>query len=358
MNENLHILESLKHSSPIIQLIWGLSCLFFIIIAILTFYLKYLRNHLRVNEKIETKYQEIYESYLVTYLYAGNDEEAFSSEQQIIIEKLKKYAADPFKRKIIVSTLLKLRNEISGEMGESIDKLFIKLGLLRYSLAKLRSKKWDVIAIGIRELTQFKIKAVHKIIMNNINHPKREVRKEMQFYLVHLYAFEGLEFLNVLETPLSEWDQIQLLEVLQLNNNTQIADIKPWLKSSNDSVVIFALKIAKVYNQFEAKEVLIELLNHKCEDVRINAISALSHLNIIEAKNILKNNFNDRGHEEQIGFLKMMENVYEASDKTFLMEHINHKSTEIKLLVIEVLKNINFEEFALNEAELKKTLTA
>ncbi|WP_395048885.1 HEAT repeat domain-containing protein [Flavobacterium sp.] len=358
MNNNLHFLESLKHSSSIIQLVWGLSGIFFIFIALLIIYLKYLRNHLRVNEKIEAKYQEKYELYLVTYLYAGNYDEAFSPEQQSIINELKKCVADPFKRKIIISTLLKLRNEISGEMGESVDTLFIKLGLLRYSLAKLRNKKWDVIATGIRELTQFKIKSVHKIIMNNINHPKREVRKEMQLYLVHLYAFKGLEFLNVLETSLSEWDQIQLLEVLQLNNEAQIVDIKPWLKSSNDSVVLFALKLAKVYNQFEAKEELIELLNHESEDIRINAISALSHLNIFEVKNILKNKFKERSDEEQIAFLKMIENVYDNNDKHFLQEHLHHENFEINLLVCEILKSINFEEGGLNEAELNKSLTA
>ena len=122
MNHNLNILETLKHSAPIIQLIWGFSFVFFSIIVLLTIYLKYLRNHLRVKEKIEAKYQEEYETYLVTYLYAGNDDEAFSTKQQSIINELKKCIADPFKRKIIISTLLKLRNEISGEIAESIDK--------------------------------------------------------------------------------------------------------------------------------------------------------------------------------------------------------------------------------------------
>lgn len=357
MNTN-DILEYFENTSLIIQLVWLFSGIFLTIICLLAFYLKYLRNYLRANEKIVDKYQEKYESYLVTYLYAGNDNEAFSVEQLKIINKLKKSIANPFKRKIIVSILLKLRNEISGEMAESIDKLFVKLGLLRYSLAKLRNKKWEVIATGIRELTQFKIKAVHKIIMNNINHPKKEIRKEMQLYLVYLYAFKGLDFLNVLETSLSEWDQIQLLEILQINNDTQIADIRPWLKSSNDSVVNFTLKLAKVYNQFEAKEELIELLHHKSEDVRINAISALSDLNIFEAKNILKNNFNESSLEEQIAFIKMMRNVYEASDKPFILEQIHHENSEIRLLVMEILKNINFEGYALYEAEFKKALTA
>lgn len=357
MNTN-DILGYFENTSLIIKLVWFFSGIFLTIICLLAFYLKYLRNYLRANEKIVDKYQAKYESYLVTYLYAGNDNEAFSPEQLKIIDKLKKSIANPFKRKIIVSILLKLRNEISGEMGESIDKLFVKLGLLRYSLAKLRNKKWEVIAIGIRELTQFKIKAVHKIIMNNINHPKKEVRKEMQLYLVYLYAFKGLDFLNVLQTSLSEWDQIQLLEILQINNDTQIADIRPWLKSSNDSVVVFTLKLAKVYNQFEAKEELIELLHHKSEDVRINTISALSDLNIFEAKNILKNNFNERSHEEQIAFIKMMANVYEAGDKPFILEQIHHENSEIRLLIMEILKNINFEEYALYEAEFKKALTA
>lgn len=358
MNDNLYIFESLKNSSPIIQYNYWLSSIFLAIIGILTFYLKYLRNYLRGNEQIEAKYKEEYETYLVTYLYAGNNDKSISAEQLSIINELKEYVADPFKRKVIISTLIKLRSEISGEMGESIDQLFIKLGLLRYSLAKLRDKKWDVIAIGIRELTQFKIKAVHKIIMNNINHPIKEVRKEMQLYLVHLYAFKGLEFLNVLESHLSEWDQIQLLEILQLNNDTQIADIKPWLKSANDSVVNFTLKLAKVYNQFDTKNELIELLSHKSEEVRINAISALSHLNIFEAKTILKNSFNERSHEEQIVFLKMMENVYENSDKAFLLKHMNHENFEIKLFVMGILKNINFEEFSFKEVELIKTVTA
>ena len=357
MNENIFLLESSKDSSPIILLSWWLSGLFLLIILFTIFYVKTLRNQLRVKGDIEAKYQEDYEVCLVTYLYAGNEEETFSSEQLLIISELKESVADPFRRKIIISTLLKLRNEISGEMAESIDKLYVKLGLLRYSLAKLRNKKWDVIANGIRELTQFKIKAVHQIVMNNINHPTKEVRKEMQLYLVHLYAFKGLDFLNVLETPLSEWDQIQLLEILQLNNDTQIIDIKPWLKSSNDSVVNFTLKLAKVYNQFEAKEELINLLNHGSEEVRINTISALSHLNVLEAKNILKDSFNERSLEEQIAFLKMMKNVYEYGDKVFLQEQMQHENFEIKSMAMEIMKNINFEKYELHEVKIKKPIT-
>lgn len=345
MNEKQYLIEYFKQSPPIIQLAWIICGVFFVSIVPLIFYLKYLRGHLRQNEKIVAKYENEYEQYLVTYLYAGNEEEEISSDQQLIINKLKKCIADPFKRKIIVSTLLKLRNEISGEMAQSIEKLYFQTGLIDYTLPKLKSKKWYSLAKGIRELRQFQIKEAHDVVENYINHPKREVRKEMQLYMVNLFYFEGLDFLNVLQTSLSEWDQIQLLEVLQRFDNQKIPDIKPWLKSSNDSVVVFALKLAKIYNQFDAKDELINMLGHKNKDIRIEVIDVLSHLIVLEAKEVLKNNFDERSQEEQIAIFKMMENLYENSDEPFLLEYIHHENFEIKLSALKILKRLNIHAF-------------
>ena len=297
-----------------------------------------MRNHLREKERINVKYQEEYEIQLIKYLYSESKDDAFNPEQQQIINELKKSVTDSFKREIIVATLLKLRNEIYGKLAESIDELYLELGLIHYTLVNLEAEKWDIIAIGMRELTQLHVKGVHKAVMNNINHPKREVRKEMQLYLIKMFSFKGLAFLNVLETPLSDWDQIQLLEVLKVANNEHTLDIKPWLKSSNDSVVIFALKLAKIYNQFEVKQELLELLDHQSENIRVDTIYVLSHLNIIEAKDILKNNFTERSLEEQVAFLKMIENIYENSDTAFLLKHIHHENPQIKSLAVRFLQ--------------------
>lgn len=90
-----------------------------------------------------------------------------------------------------------------GELAESIDKLYIELGLVYYSLNKLKNRKWDVVAKAITELTQFQVKGIQDIVMKKVNHPKKEVRKEIQLYLVQLFSFQGLDFLSVLKTPLS-----------------------------------------------------------------------------------------------------------------------------------------------------------
>jgi len=178
-----------------------------------------------------------------------------------------------------------------------------------------------------------------------VNHPKKEIRKEVQLYLVTLFHFEGLKFLDILQTQLSEWDQIQLLEVLQRFDEQEIPDINPWLKSPNNSVVVFALKLAKIYNQFEVKDAIMELLAHQKKEIRLDVINVLCHLQVIEAKVVLKNNFEKRSLEEQIAFFKLLENMYEPTDESFLLKQINHENFEIKLAALKIIKILNAEKF-------------
>tara|TARA_R110000868_G_scaffold401085_1_gene676386 strand:+ start:1716 stop:2759 length:1044 start_codon:yes stop_codon:yes gene_type:complete len=323
-----------------------MSIIFTLIIIGLTLYLNYLRKRLRVKERIQKTYQKKYEGDLIEYLYSGNEEDPdnISHEQQLIITYLKKCAQDSLKRKIIISTLLKLRAEISGETADAIQKLYYQTGLINYAASKLKHKKWEVIAKGIKELAQFEIKEVHKDIILHINHPKKEVRKEIQMYLVKLFHFEGLDFLDLLTTPLSEWDQIQLLEILQNFENQKIPDISRWLNSTNKTVALFALKLAKIYSQFEAKDEIIALLNHSDITIRIEAIEVLSHMGVVEAVGILKNDLSERTLEEQIAFFKMMENLHDNDDASFILQFINNENFDIKVSVMKILKVINVDD--------------
>ncbi|MGV8947561.1 MAG: hypothetical protein ACOH1N_14125 [Lutibacter sp.] len=345
MEKYQYVIDYFENVPPIIKIVWITSGILFITIIFLIIYLKFLRYYLRKNEKIVAQLKIEYESQLITYLYAGNEEEEISAEQQEIINKLKIGVADKFKRQLIVSTLVRLRNEISGEMAEDIQKLYFQTGIISYALTMLKSKKWYVVAKGIRELKQFQVKEVYNDIVIHVNHSKKEVRNESQLYLVTLFHFDGLKFLDVLQTPLSEWDQIQLLEVLQKFDDQEIPDIKPWLKSTNDSVVIFALKLAKIYNQFEVKETLIGLLNHNHKKVRVDVINTLSYLQVIEVKAILKNNFEKLSIEEQIAFFNLLENSYEINDESFLLTQVTHENFEIKLAALKILKIIDIEKF-------------
>lgn len=315
-------------------------------------YLTYIRRRLSTKEIIQTTYQKKYEQDLIEYLSSGNLGEEISEEQQIIVTSLRKYSSSNLKRKIIINTLLKLRNEISGETADAIQKLYYQTGLIQFASSKLKNKKWDIIAEGIRELTQFEIKEVYNDVIKHVNHPKREVRLEIQRYLVKLFRFEGLEFLNVLSCRLTEWDQIRLLEIIKNIDDQQPQDFSNWLESSNNSVVSFSLKLTKTFNQYEAKNALIKLLYHSDSEIRIEAIEVLSHFGDIESLTILKTDYNQRNTEEQVAIFKMLERNYKINDVPFILDQINNENFEIKTSVSKILKALDD-----NEGYGLKTLT-
>ncbi|MDG2432284.1 hypothetical protein [Flavobacterium sp.] len=333
------------HSSPaIIQISWLISAILLLAVVVLIGYLKYVRARLRNKGRIINTYQKKYESDLIEYLYAGEEGDELSLQQQQIITYLKKCAKNRLKKRIIIKTLLKLRNEISGETADAIQKLYYNLNFIGEAEAKLNSKKWSVIANGISELAQFDIKEVHEKIIVHINHPKKEVRREIQFYLVKLFSFDGLSFLDILQTQLSEWDQIQLLEVLQRKNSLNLPDLTNWLQSSNESVISFTLKLAKIFNQYEIKEQVIQLFNHPNIAIRIEAIELVSPLGFHEATAILKKDSINRSTEEIIAILKMGEKMFTNEDIAFVSEFINHHNYEIKQSAELIMHSIDPED--------------
>ena len=345
MNEFQYLINYFKEYPLLIQIVWIFSGILFVGIIVLIIILKYLRRRLRINGKRKKTYQEKYESLLINYLYSGTEEEGFSQDQLAVISQLKICIKDKFKREIVLSSLVKLRNEISGEVADAIQKLYIQIGLSNFAQEKLKNKKWDLIASGIKEFSEFHIEGVQNEVLKHLNHPRKEVRDEVQLYLVKLFNFEGLKFLDTLKMPMSEWEQIQLLEVLQRFKNQEIPDITPWLNSSNDSVVIFALKLAEIYNKFEVKDTLINLLNHGQKIIRVKAIETLNYFQAIEVKPILKNKFIELSSEEKIAFLKLLENLYENNDEPFLVNHIYDDNFEIKKISLKLLKILNVEKF-------------
>ncbi|MFD1294390.1 hypothetical protein ACFQ5N_11135 [Lutibacter holmesii] len=345
MFEYQNIIEYFKLLPILVKLIWVLSSVLFVILLGLIIYLKILRVHLNKNDIKQKQLQKKNEELLINYLYAGDDEFEISKDQQVIINEVKNEISDSFYRNNLISVMSKLVNDISGEMAVSIHTLFFKTGLINYSLEKLKEKKWEVIASGISELTQFEVKQAAPEIQKLIKHPNKEVRNQAQLYLVNLFQFKGLKFLDKLDYQLSEWNQIQLLEILQKFDNQDIIDISPWLNSTNISVVQFALKLSKVYNHLEAKESLLELLKHKNQDIRVQTITILCYFMDSECKPYLKANFENSSECEQIAFFKLLENVADESDEKFILKNIHHANFEIKHLALNILKSISLEQF-------------
>ena len=103
------LLDYYNNLPSLIKLVWGLVGLLIIVIIDFLLYLKYLRSHLRDEEILSKKLFADYETNLINFLYAGNNEIKVSNEQQKIIDKMVFCVEDKFKRGIFISVLSKLK---------------------------------------------------------------------------------------------------------------------------------------------------------------------------------------------------------------------------------------------------------
>lgn len=327
---------------PLVEsVIWAIVVILVVIIVILIIYLKMVRNNIRVTFTRNKNYTKFVEENLIKFLYSEDEGILLSNEQKKIIKKFKRGVNSSRKRKIISDTFFILSQEISGKMILTMHKLFEEIGLLKYTTKKLKSKKWNIVAIGIRDARRFNIEKLKDKIIGFINHPRGEVRREAHLYFLELFGYEGLSFLDDLKVPLSEWDQIQLLGEIQKIENHLILDVSRWLKSENDYVIIFILNIVKMFNRLETKEILLTLLHHKNVNVRLKAIETLAHFEVIESKVILKSKFGELTLAEKIASFKLLEKVASIEDSNFVINFTTHQNFEIKHKSLAILKRIN-----------------
>lgn len=329
------------------SIIWAFIIVLTIIVLMLIIYLKILRRDIRVRDRKIIKYREFVEKNLVAFLYAEGPDKVFSVSQKEILKEFKKGINSKRKRRIMISTFLKLEQEISGNMNETLYKLFDKVGLIKYALRKLRSKKWNVVALAIKDLRNFRVSKVQLAIKGLINHPREEIRREAHMYFVELFGYEGLRFLDDLERPLSEWDQILLLGIIEENgkNNINHKDLTKWLNSKNDYVVLFILNIVKALNRLETKELLLELLNHENEEVRLKVISVLTHFEVHEAKSILTNKIHILSLKETQFFFEYLTKVATQEDVPFVLSYTNNPNFDIKLKALQILQKVDYEQY-------------
>src|SRR5688500_7461394 len=121
-------------------------------------------------------------------------------------------------------------------------------------------------------------KKYFKKIYRLANHSNAFVRQEAQTAIVKFFGFSGLRFLNVASYTITDWQQFCLLQELTLKRITSFAGVERWIRSSNSSVVIFALRLVETYHWHELHDDVAAQLSHSSERVQQKAIQTLGEI--------------------------------------------------------------------------------
>lgn len=257
-----------------------------------------------------------------------------------IPKKFYRLLDDPKARQVAIDELTKCKKNFSGVVAENIVALYNKLGLREDSLSKMQNKrKWYLQARGIQELYLMDQKNLLTKIYRETNSKNEFVRSEAQIAIIYMTGFNGLRFLDVISYPLTLWQQIKLLEQLRLfGKKEDLSDRLPkWLQSKNETVVVFALRLAAEYQQYAVKDVIMNCLVHPSDEVRTRAIKTLIVLADEQTPFILTGYFSKENFDNQAHILDSL--VIMASDEQapFLERLLDAPDNIIKLKAAVVL---------------------
>jgi hypothetical protein len=260
--------------------------------------------------------------------------------------KFRRVVTHKWTRQFVIDGLIDAKKNLSGTVADNITQLYLELGLKKDSLVKLRnSKSWHIKARGIQELYLMDQKDLLKTIYKNTNNRNEFVRMEAQIGVIYMTGFPGLRFLDVVSYPITEWQQIKLLEQLRRSGRPGdiSASISNWLQSENDTVVVFASKLADEYQQYNSRDRIIETLVHPNEIVRTQGIKTLIRLADHQTPYVLLGYFRKEGFANRILILEAMANLATEEQIPVLERLLDDEDNIIRLKAAIALANCSPE---------------
>ena len=284
------------------------------------------RRRMEQEEKVKQYLMEKYQSLIVDYLYGSATSEEFAS-----------IASDNYRRQVLIDQMIDVSVNLKGDESNRLFGLYKHLGLDRDSLARARDYRWHKKIKGFRELAHMGIQDANDIIRKALNSSNEILRMEAQIALVRLSNNDHFGFLSQMKRPFSLWEQITLHDLI-LQHNIPVPEFKKWLTVSNDSVVLFALRMIREFKQTDAEEGIKDSLVHTSPAIRLLAVQVAGDLRLSSTLEIMKRMYKTQDYKTCLEIVKSMGKMPDTSMLGFL-KLVLDKEDDVQLQ-IEATKSI------------------
>ncbi len=244
-------------------------------------------------------------------------------------------------RQCCINEIIKTRKALSGSSSIGLKTLYERLNLDKDSFQKLKSLRWQKKAKGIQELSVMEQTKYVKNIFHLTTHKNETVRNEAQCGLVSYYGFVGLRFLNVTIHPISEWQQIQLLNKLSAAKIENTAMLVRWLKSDIESVVIFSIKLACFYNNYEVYDAILQSLTHSSEKIKLQALKYLGKMPAEDTADSIIKEYSKGNKIFRLAVINTLKGIGNIQQVPFLLIELNDKDNDVKAAAAKALLSIH-----------------
>lgn len=298
------------------------------------------RRHNRLQKKLKKSVPEIndlFEDILFTNK-RYSEPEIFNKYEDIVGE-INKESLD-----IGVGVLIEYKNE--NKTSEKYSQIISALGIVEHLERKFdsrsNSEKMDAFQEAfVLNLNKFDSKVLHYAYSKN-----KKIRSEARNSYLALSSNDPYRFFDEFEGSLTKWDEIELMQYLQLQNQRgNLEGLGKWINySKNESLVVFLIKMVGHFKQKGINEILIEKLEDENTNVRAEAILTLGELNLKETEQNLIDRYYTEPEVCQVAIVKTIRKFKTGKSLKFLEEIFNESTnTDTKKIIAQAILNYSNE---------------
>lgn len=250
-------------------------CIALILLSIVFFLMTtiYLRMNKLRRKTLNQKYAQHIEKMLFSIAFDQATMTDLRGDKDFNRRWKKKVYRDQF-----LEELIKLHRLYGGDIALKLQEFYRISGLLKLSYNKIRTRKWYLKCEGIQELSEMEIKKAAPIILEHTKSQNETLKMVALIEVLHLQGLKGISLLRDYKEPINDWIQLNLLESIKEAQTTEVPEFGFLLKSSNQSLVIFGLRLVSLFHQNQYLGQVKDLQLSSSRQVKIQAERTLEKL--------------------------------------------------------------------------------
>jgi len=231
LNKELQDQEYLVNFTIILILALFVTSFIFLLLTLIKRYQKIKKN------KRRSAYQEFIDSTLFSMLFDN------STPPEVLARFKHFMSTSVLFKKVAIKAIVALHNNYSGNYRTKLENFYVQSRLVDYSLNKIKSRKWEDVVEGLRDLSNLKYDPSFDQIETLIQHPNEFVRKEAFQGVIRLRGLGELIKREELTWYLDDWVQSNILLTIKTLQVKAPENMEILLSSSNPSMVLMGARL-------------------------------------------------------------------------------------------------------------------
>jgi hypothetical protein len=318
----------------------SLFIIMFCLIATIEIYLYvFLKKAKMKREKyLQAKWKQKVSNMLSNIIIYGDEDDGLEKVVDHFLPRFKKLPLNNHRvREILIDEIRVYHANFTGFTADVLKELFVRLKLYKYTQKKLKSRLWEVQIEGIREVAQFWLYDYDSLVFALTDHEHEIVRMEAQTAYVRLNKEHPFKFLDHMRGRILPWHQLILFEIITKAQQVKIPSFSKWLNSSNDSIIIFCLKLISHYQQLDAIGELIRLLKHPSEEIRKMSVMVLGKLEAEFVEEELLHIYHQETLKVKVEILTSIGRISSGNYLDFLKDCLDADFFEIRMTAMKAI---------------------